>query len=705
MGSVEVRNPLLSKKFKRTETRLLIIDDNQIRFNQICEQLNAQEHTVQATLLDDLQNFEKQLNLTWDVVIFGRAYDLKIDQALTLIRASKQPNLPLVLLQPEDYDATQYSALIRKGIYDLVNLNDSDSFYLGLLRALSFSRLQQTHTQLKEELENAQTQAQSLVEDSNKAVAIIQEGIHVQANQEYLQLFGFQNEDEIIGLPLLDLLQPEDLADFKLRFKKVSQGQFDLGRFSYSSLNSHVAAQNPLQLEFLPATDEDALQLTIDIQQAATAPAKASHESTAGQQPTHQLINRTLNNQPSKINALVVFTLASCPEKVLQSDWVTLKNYFGNIKTFLKEQTNVPLFKVNSSIYIGLFQAESTTILHSKLIGLSSLSKPQLLSVNGQSYPLNFRMGYAVLEGEIADSTQFEQLMERAFVTALPYQQKDEQSLGLDLSMTDLSLEIVEPKVAPVVETAASSLLGALRHSLDRNEIHLKYQQLYDKQDSNLYTYEVSSGFIHQAEWKSLTGLVDLAEDPELSIKLDRWILVEACKQLHNFITQYPEAKLIVNLNKHVLLQDRAFPEFVSKLITIVGSQQAYPLILQFSEEDVSQNLMDAQKQMHLLHQHGAEISIREFGQSMYSESILKQLDVQYVTLHPSLTSKLMQDSATQELQEQIQQFSEIKPVEVVLHELNDMNLFANAWNVDARYIQGDYFQKKLDHLIDVQDQ
>ena len=40
-----------------------------------------------------------------------------------------------------------------------------------------------------------------------------------------------------------------------------------------------------------------------------------------------------------------------------------------------------------------------------------------------------------------------------------------------------------------------------------------------------------------------------------------------------------------------------------------------------------------------------------------------------------------------------------------MLRELNDMTLFANAWNVDARFIQGDYFQKKLDHLIDVQDQ
>ena len=102
MGSIKVRNPLLSKKLKRTETRLLIIDDNQIRFNQICEQLTANEHRVQAYLLDDIKNFEKQLHLTWDLVIFGRAYDLKVDQALTLIRASQQPNLPLLLLKPDD---------------------------------------------------------------------------------------------------------------------------------------------------------------------------------------------------------------------------------------------------------------------------------------------------------------------------------------------------------------------------------------------------------------------------------------------------------------------------------------------------------------------------------------------------------------------------------------------------------------------------
>ncbi|MEN8400527.1 EAL domain-containing protein [Acinetobacter towneri] len=707
MGSIKVRNPLLSKKLKRTETRLLIIDDNQIRFNQICEQLTANEHRVQAYLLDDIKNFEKQLHLTWDLVIFGRAYDLKVDQALTLIRASQQPNLPLLLLKPDDYDATQYTSYVRKGIYDIINLDYPERFYFGLIRALSFSRLQQSQEQLMTELENAQSQAQALVEDSSKAVAIIQEGIHAQANAEYLQLFGLKSEDDLIGLPLLDLLQPQDITDFKFRFKKVSQGQFEHGRFDIHSQNPLLAKQNPLKIEFIGAAD-DAIQITIDIENTAqnTVPAQTTADKAAAKPSTYQLVNRTLAKQPSSANALVVFSLANCPESIFQADWQTTKNYFTNIQNFLKEQTNVPLFNVSNGLVVGLFQAESPAILESKLIGLNSLTKPQLLTVDQHTYPLNLRIGYVPFTPDIQNESSFEQLISQGFANALPQQQEQHNSgLTLDLSFGESNLNVIESAAAVPQSYSESAIIAAIRQSLDRGEIHLKYQQLYDKQDTNLYTYEVTSGFIFNSEWKSLTGLIDLAEDPELSIKLDRWILVEACKQLHNFITQYPEAKLIINLNKFVLLQDRSFPEFVSKLITIIGSRLSHPLILQFSEEDISQNLGDAQKQISLLRQHGAEISLRDFGHSIYSESILKQVDIHYLTLHSALTEKLAADDSTQELQEQLSIYSEIKPVEVLLRDLNDMNLFANAWNVDARFIQGDYFQKKLDHLIDVQDQ
>lgn len=705
MGSLEVRNPLLSKKLKRSETRLLIIDDNQIRFNQIRDFLSANEHLVQATLLDDLQNFEKQLNQNWDIVIFGRAYDLKYEQALSLIQLSKQPNLPIILLKPDDYQPAQYASYIRKGIYDILDLEYADRFYMGLIRALSFSRLLLKQQHLMHELESAQSQAQSLVHESNKAIALIQEGIHVQANSEYLELFAIKNAEDVIGLPLLDLLQPQDLNDFKLRFKKINQGQFDLGRFEMTTLNTQVSLPNPLKIEFLPSTDEDALQITIDLEtMASNNNASDNHDKSSYKPNTYQLINRAIAQQPADMSALVLFSIASCPEIIFENDWNTAKNYFINLKEFLKEQTHVPLFKVETGIFLGLFQAESLAKLESKLIALNSLAKPQLLIIKQATFPLNLRLGYIVLDSEIRDDAHFEQVIATAYNTALPQNQPTpEFELKNDLPIPSFDLQPAEIKAAPI--SAEFSLIRALQQSLERGEIHLKYQQLYDKHDTNLYTYEVTSGFIFENSWKDLTDIPELLEDQELSIKLDRWILVESCKQLHNFITQYPEAKLIVNLNKDVLLHDRTFPEFISKLITIIRSKLSHPLILQFSEEDLSQNLSDAHKYIAQLRQFGAEVALRDFGHSIYSESILRQLDVNSLTLHPDLTQMLNTEQSTQELQEKIQIFHKVKIVEIMLRELNDMTLFANAWNVDARFIQGEYFQKKLDHLIDVQDQ
>ena len=705
MGSLEVRNTLLSKKLKRSETRLLIIDDNQIRFNQIRDFLSANEHLVQATLLDDLQNFEKQLNQNWDIVIFGRAYDLKYEQALSLIQLSKQPNLPIILLKPDDYQPAQYASYIRKGIYDILDLEYADRFYMGLIRALSFSRLLLKQQHLMHELESAQSQAQSLVHESNKAIALIQEGIHVQANSEYLELFAIKNAEDVIGLPLLDLLQPQDLNDFKLRFKKINQGQFDLGRFEMTTLNTQVSLPNPLKIEFLPSTDEDALQITIDLEtMASNNNASDNHDKSSYKPNTYQLINRAIAQQPADVSALVLFSIASCPEIIFENDWNTAKNYFINLKEFLKEQTHVPLFKVETGIFLGLFQAESLAKLESKLIALNALAKPQLLTIKQATFPLNLRLGYIVLDSEIRDDAHFEQVIATAYNTALPQNQPTpEFELKNDLPIPSFDLQPAEIKAAPI--SAEFSLIRALQQSLERGEIHLKYQQLYDKHDTNLYTYEVTSGFIFENSWKDLTDIPELLEDQELSIKLDRWILVESCKQLHNFITQYPEAKLIVNLNKDVLLHDRTFPEFISKLITIIRSKLSHPLILQFSEEDLSQNLSDAHKYIAQLRQFGAEVALRDFGHSIYSESILRQLDVNSLTLHPDLTQMLNTEQSTQELQEKIQIFHKVKTVEIMLRELNDMTLFANAWNVDARFIQGEYFQKKLDHLIDVQDQ
>ncbi|ANF81512.1 diguanylate phosphodiesterase [Acinetobacter sp. NCu2D-2] len=717
MGSIEVRNPLLSKKLKRTETRLLIIDDNQIRFNQIQDLLTSNEYQVDAILLDDLQNFEKQLNFHWDLIIFGRAYDLKYEQALSIVRLSNQPNLPIILLKPDDYQAEQYATYVHKGIYDILNLDFPERFYVGLVRALSFSRMVQTQQHLMDELETAQSQAQVLVDESHKAVAVIQEGIHLEANDDYLKLFGITSGDDIIGLPLLDVIQPENLNEFKTRLKKASQGQFDLGGLEVCSNNPSLSQPNPLKIEFLASNvDEDAIQITIE---TANAVAQNAPTEKTGKVSTAQQIKREISKESAPVNALVLFTLANIDSSVLNSNWSIYTQYFKAIKTFLKEQTHVPLFKFDDQAYVGLFQADSKEVLNSKLISLGTLAKPQLLNINNNSYPLQLRMGYTILDSDLRDDDHLNQYVNTAFSTALP---QDTASHEFSLDIPTSVQNTVQPSIdfsvsdqpitatpAPtttssILPTSPVSILFALRQCLERGEIHLKYQQLYDKEDSDLYVYEVTSGFIYENKWHDISSLRDLAEDDELSIKLDRWILVESCKQLHNFITQYPQARLIVNLNKAVLFNDRTFPEFISKLITIIRSQLDHPLTLQFAEEDLLMNREDAQKYIRILRDHGARVSIRDFGYSMYSEMLLKDLDINGLTLHQKLTTMLKNEAEAQELQEKITKFNEIKTINIMLRELDDMTLFANAWNVDVRYIQGAYFQKPLDQLIDIQE-
>ncbi|WP_092706619.1 EAL domain-containing protein [Acinetobacter sp. yr461] len=703
-----MRNSLLSKKLKRTETRLLIIDDNQLRYNQILNLLLGNDYQVQALLLDDLKSFEKQLNTPWDAIIFGRAYDLKIEQTLSLIQASEQPNLPVLLLQPEDYQPQQYQAYIHKGIYDVVPLEPLDYFYITLIRTLSYSHLLQTEQRLTSELETIHSHTQTLVNNSHKAVALFQEGMHVKANTEYLNLFGFKQEEEIIGLPILDVLQPNDLNIFKQRFKKISLGQFDQARFEIQSQHAAISGNNALKLEFIPSQEEDAVQLTIDYQLDLQTPANTVFsEKSYGLITPWQQINRQLSTHPAQANALVLFRLSQCPERIFQLDWQTPGQYFNQLQSFLKEQAQMPIFNLELGAYLGVLQAENSTVLNSQLASLQSLQKEHLLPINELNYSIQFKLSYAQIT-EPLDEASFAKLLDQTSQQELPKAKSEielvptidiispeptSSSISLDLSLQNVD--------APV----QSSLLQQLKQQLARGEIHLKYQQIYDKHDQETHNYEVTSGFIADEQWHDLNDLATLRDDSELSIQLDRWILVEASKQLHNFITQYPKAKLIINLNIDILLKDKSFPELISKLLTIIGSKQESPLVLQFSEQAIQPHLAIVQQHIARLRQHGAEISIRDFTSSIYSESILQQLDVQYLKLQAKKTELLNSDAGLAQLQEKVLNYLTVKPVGILLADLNDMNLFANAWNVEARFLQGRYFQKKLDRLTDVQDQ
>lgn len=737
-------NSVLSDVFKSQHARLLVIDDHQLRYNQILEIFKQNTHPVQATLLDDVSSFEKQLNFEWDMVIFARAYDLKIQQAIALIQSSQQPNLPIIMFSPDGYQTSDYAQYIQRGIYEIVDLNQTEHFYISVSRALAYSRLLQAENRLNCELINAQNHAQNLAQERNHANAIIQEGIHFSANDEYLALFGIPSQEELIGLPLLDLLQPDDINAFKQRFKKLSQGQFDGSSFEIKSLNSHLQGSACLRLEFLPCEQDDALQLSIDYSAQQSGLNESYIEQTAPNTARNTPQNHVLNSvdaPASKYNsvnellartqysysALLLITLAKCPELVFQDDWHTFKDYFHNTFKYLAAELPHEVVVIENGVYVAVIAAQSASELQQQLIQLNRLEKQVIINVNNTTMPLSLRLSWYRFKTALQNDQQMEALLAQAFTQRLPAPVNEvntsatviepventitttekiiDEPLPLLLEVEDSS-EIVELTAEHIEQVKTQTpLLFKLEQKLQNNEIQLKYQQLYDKQDSNLNIYEVTASFKDENQHYLIQDLKDLYDDADLSIQLDRWIMVEACKQLHKFIQKYPKAKLIINLNQHILYQDKQLSELVAKLLTVVASKQDYPLILQFSEDALSKNMVLATQQVNQLKEQGAEISMRGAGSSVYTEQILRSVTLDFIKLADPLSNKLKDDHDLEHLQQQVDHFISLQPLEVITSQLDDMNLFANAWNVNARYLQGDYFQKQLDKLTDVQDQ
>lgn len=886
-----MRNTLFTQKLKLSEIRLLIVDDNQVRYNKIVEILQDKSLQVNALLLDDISSFEKQLATSWDLIIFGRAYDLKLEQAFPIIQNSIQPDIPVLMLRDEDYHPDQYSQYLNKGVFDILNLDFTASTYMMLVRALSYSRSIQANKRLNEELENMQQHAQQLAHESNKAIALLEEGIHAEVNEEYVKLFGFKSEDDLIGLPVMDVLQPKNIQQFKQNFKKISQGQFEQTGLEISTSNPN-ATHSYLKLEYFPAED-GAVQLIID-----TIEGKGS---ALGSEKIHPLssamlsIMRHIKNNPANFNTLVVMGLKQCPEAILEAHWEEKLNYFREVTKYLQDYNDATVYRVDPLTYVTLVQTESQAVLDARLSSLKSLQKPQLLTIAGKTLPLNLRLGYQVLTEQQYDDESFLAVVGQAYDTSLPEakaQANDDflslieetpapvatpvpsvalemdiepatlsqvvtpvvepvapvstigdldldldlgldtdiatsapviepvvasplnDSLDLDLSldiapldtptvqpetsvgndldlsldlepiatstakpslsleieqpeikldglslqldepvttapaMSGLSLEVEQPSVelavdnvapviepvavqaveiepiaptAPIVEpvaptmmetpvptikpTASSSadwspMLKSLQQNLQHGLVSLRFQQYYDKDDSTMFTYEVSSSFIYDNAWKDLVDMPDLDEAPELSIELDRWMVIEASKQLHNFVTQYPNSRIVVNLNQHILTNPQ-FPELVGKLAKMIGGQQQRPLVLQFSEKALSENVGISQHYIAELKKQGVDIAVRGFGTLLLSKTILERIPMDIIGLHTDFNKQVHNTNGAAELQEKMNEFKEICPnANFVLHGLDDMNSFANAWNVEARFIESAYFQKKMDNLV-----
>ena len=73
-----------------------------------------------------------------------------------------------------------------------------------------------------------------MLDSSKDAITYVHDGMHIYANQAYVELFGYADFDDLEGMPLMDMVISNDRAELKSFLKNYASGNSDSNEFSCS---------------------------------------------------------------------------------------------------------------------------------------------------------------------------------------------------------------------------------------------------------------------------------------------------------------------------------------------------------------------------------------------------------------------------------------------------------------------------------------
>ncbi len=129
-------------------------------------------------------------------------------------RARFAPEVPVLIVR-EKIDEAAIAEAMALGAQDAVTISNVERLQLVVGRELRTYRLDRALATTLTDAREYKRQLRDFVATSADAIAQVQEGIIVDANPAWVELFGYTSVDEVVGLPLMDAFDQDDHAAIK----------------------------------------------------------------------------------------------------------------------------------------------------------------------------------------------------------------------------------------------------------------------------------------------------------------------------------------------------------------------------------------------------------------------------------------------------------------------------------------------------------
>jgi multidomain signaling protein FimX len=574
---------------------------------------------------------------------------------------------------------------IASGAQDAVTLNRPDRLTAVLERALRLGRLDRALRGAISSASSYREQLRRVVAGTADALAHVAEGIVLDANRAWAQLFGFDDEEGLAGYTFMDLFSAEDRPAIKGALVACAQG-----RWPQQGIRATGVTQNDkpvaVLLELEPASfdEEPCVRVRVPARAEEDDEALAERLNAAlrldqgtGLYGRPYLLQRLAEqlaaDPPAGVQALVLFTLDDLPNVQRQVGARGLDVVLAGLADLLRDSAQArDLYGRLGTAEFGALVARGTR-RDLKAWATSVISKVgrTLFEAGGKSVSLSISAGIARADrrGLDLDALHAEASAALARAADLGPGQVVTSSHEADATQMEEFDEIWVKRIKKALLENRFRLADQPIANLsgEPKELHDLFVRMIDEQGDEV----LPAQFMQAAERNRLVK------------NIDRWVIGAAI----SFCLARPSATVFVRLSRDTML-DAMLPAWLETCRKNTGLPEG-AMVFQIAEEVAANHLKPASEMATKLRRIGFGFSIEGFTASPSSTQLLGHLPIDYLKIDGSLMQGLAGDQPLQERVRTIVQEARTRHIKTIAERVEDANTMAVLWQIGVQYIQG----------------
>jgi EAL domain-containing protein (putative c-di-GMP-specific phosphodiesterase class I) len=238
-----------------------------------------------------------------------------------------------------------------------------------------------------------------------------------------------------------------------------------------------------------------------------------------------------------------------------------------------------------------------------------------------------------------------------------------------------------------------------LRHALERNQFRIYYQPIYSFVSKQPIGVEALLRWKHPTQGLIMPSeFIKIAEDSNLIIPIDCYVLREACLQIRRWEKSYPAVgdwTVHVNLSSNHFIQSNLV-ETIKGIIQETGFDFKR-VNIEITESAIMDNLELATLTIRHLRDFGIHISIDDFGTGYASLNYLTRFPVDVLKLDMSFVSRIMSDGNTREIIDTVVKLAGKLGIRVIAEGVETVEQMYVLHDLGCEFGQGYLFSRPIE--------